>query len=83
LLAPNRPVRSDLERQQSGVDFAYLSTCNRPSRVVRGRRLPGELKMVATILERPVIEKVLTQLELDPQPPPRAPAREPVRHQAS
>jgi hypothetical protein len=26
LLAPNRPVRSDLERQQSGVEFAYRST---------------------------------------------------------
>ena len=42
----------------------------------------GNLKIVAAILERPVIEKILTHLGLDPQPPPRAPAREPGRHQA-
>jgi hypothetical protein len=42
----------------------------------------GELKIIAAILERPVIEKVLTHLGLDPQPPPRALAREPARHQA-
>jgi hypothetical protein len=29
-LAPNRSVRSDPERQQSGVDFAYRSTRHRP-----------------------------------------------------
>jgi hypothetical protein len=32
----------------------------------------GELKIIAAILERPVIEKILTHLGLDPQPPPRA-----------
>ncbi len=31
----------------------------------------GELKIIAAILERPVIEKILTHLALDPQPPPR------------
>jgi hypothetical protein len=36
----------------------------------------GELKIDATILERPVIEKILTHLGLDPQPPPRGRARE-------
>ena len=36
----------------------------------------GELKIIAAILERPVIEKILTHLGLDPQPPPRARARE-------
>jgi len=30
----------------------------------------GELKIIAAILERPVIEKILTHLGLDPQPPP-------------
>jgi hypothetical protein len=29
----------------------------------------GELKMIAAILQRPVIEKTLTHLGLDPQPP--------------
>ena len=33
----------------------------------------GELKIVAAILERPVIEKILAHLGLDPQPPPRGP----------
>ena len=31
----------------------------------------GELKIIAAILERPVIEEILTHLGLDPQPPPR------------
>jgi hypothetical protein len=37
----------------------------------------GELKIIAAILERPVVEKILTQLGLDPQPPPNGRAREP------
>jgi len=36
----------------------------------------GEFKIIATILERPVIEKILTHLGLDPQPPPRGRTRE-------
>jgi hypothetical protein len=36
----------------------------------------GDLKIIAAILERPVIEKILTHLGLDPQPPPRGRARE-------
>ncbi|MCC7100947.1 MAG: transposase [Rubrivivax sp.] len=36
----------------------------------------GELKIIAAIVERPVIEKILTHLGLDPQPPPRGRARE-------
>ena len=39
----------------------------------------GALKIIAAILERPVIEKILTHLGLDPQPPSKAPAREPGR----
>ena len=35
----------------------------------------GELKIIAAILERPVIQKILTHLGLDPQPPPRGGAR--------
>lgn len=31
----------------------------------------GELKIIAAILERPVIAKILSHLGLDPQPPPR------------
>ncbi|EFK97712.1 hypothetical protein LDC_0232 [sediment metagenome] len=36
----------------------------------------GELKIIAAILERPVIEKILTHLGLDAQPPPKGRARE-------
>jgi hypothetical protein len=36
----------------------------------------GELKIIAVILDRPVIEQILTHLGLDPQPPPRGRARE-------
>ena len=41
----------------------------------------GELKIIAAILDRAVIEKILRHWGLDPRPPPRAPAR-PVRHHA-
>ncbi len=47
----------------------------RPSRVVRGRRLPGQLKIIAAILEAPVIEKILTHLGLQARAPPRVPGR--------
>ena len=40
----------------------------------------GELKIIAAILERPVIEKILTHLGLGPQLPPRGPAREIGQH---
>ena len=36
----------------------------------------GELKIIAAILERPEIEKILTPSGLDPQLPPRGRARE-------
>ena len=36
----------------------------------------GELKIIAAILERPVIQKILAHLGLDPQPPPKGRARE-------
>jgi hypothetical protein len=36
----------------------------------------GELKIIAAILARPVVEEILTHPGLDPQPPPRVRARE-------
>ena len=36
----------------------------------------GELKIIAAILEAPVIEKILTHLGLHARAPPRAPARD-------
>jgi len=35
----------------------------------------GELKIIAAILEQPVIEKILMHLGLEARAPPRAPAR--------
>lgn len=35
----------------------------------------GELKIIAAILEQPVIEKILTHLGLQARAPPRSPAR--------
>jgi hypothetical protein len=35
----------------------------------------GALKLIAAILERPVIKKILTHLGLQAQAPPRSPAR--------
>ena len=43
----------------------------------------GELRIIAAILERSVVEKILAHLGLEPQPPPKAAAREPVPHLAS
>ena len=43
----------------------------------------GELKIIAAILERPVIQKILEHLGSDPQPPPKGRAREPVPHFAA
>ena len=43
----------------------------------------GELKIIAAVLERPVIEKILEHLGLDPQPQPRGRAREAGPHFAA
>ena len=40
----------------------------------------GELKIVAAILERSVIEKILSYLGLDQQPPPKGRVREAGLH---
>ena len=42
----------------------------------------GALKIIAAILEAPVIERILTHLGLQARAPPRAPARAPARGQA-
>jgi hypothetical protein len=43
----------------------------------------GDLKIIAAIQERPVIEKILAHLRLDPHPPPKGRAREPELHFAA
>ena len=42
-----------------------------------------QLKIIAAILERPVIQKILGHLGLDPQPPPKGRAHEPEPHFAA
>ena len=44
---------------------------------------PGELKIIAAILERPVIEKILAHLGLDPPPSPKGKAHEAGMHFAA
>jgi len=48
------------------IDMQHCPTCG-----------GGEFKIIAAILERPVVEKILTHQGLDPQPPPSGRAREP------
>ncbi len=43
----------------------------------------GELKIIAAVLERPVIEKILSYLGLDPQPLPKGQVREAGLHFAA
>jgi len=50
------------------LDFEHCPNCG------------GEVKIIAAILERPVIEWILKHLGMEPQPPPRAPARAPEPH---
>jgi hypothetical protein len=47
------------------IDMAHCPNCG------------GQLKIIAAILEQPVIEKILTHLGLQARAPPRAPARGP------
>ena len=87
LVVPQGPVESARAAQPAECD----ATCahHRPVRLSWARLLKrvfdlnlehcpncgGELKIVAAILERPVIEKILTHLGLQARAPPRAPAR--------
>ena len=64
---PNRISWARLLKRVFGIDMHTCPNCG-----------GGELKIIAAILERPVIEKILTHLGLDPQPPPRGRAREVV-----
>jgi hypothetical protein len=62
---PRRISWARLLKRVFDIDMQHCPNCGN-----------GELKIIAAILERPVIEKILTHLGLDPQPPPRGRARE-------
>ncbi|MBK9363632.1 MAG: transposase [Rubrivivax sp.] len=62
---PHRISWARLLKRVFDIDMQHCPNCG-----------AGELKIIAAILERPVIEKILTHLGPDPQPPPRGRARE-------
>ena len=64
--AHHRPVRLSWAKLLKRVFEINLAHC--PNR-------GGELKIIAAIMEQPVIEKILTHLGLQARAPPRAPAR--------
>ena len=73
--APARPGRiswARLLKRVFDIDMQHCPNCG-----------AGELKIIAAILERPVIHKILHHLGLDPQPPPKGRAREPGPHFAA
>ena len=57
---PHRISWAQLLKRVFDIDMQHCPNCG-----------AGELKIIAAILERPVIEKILAHLGLDPQPPPR------------
>jgi len=62
----HRPVRlswAKLLKRVFEIDMEHCPNCG------------GELRIIAAILEQPVIEKILTHLGLQARAPPRAPAR--------
>ena len=64
--AHHRPLRlswAKLLKRVFEIDMEHCPNCG------------GELKIIAAILEQPVIEKILTHLRLQARAPPRAPAR--------
>ena len=95
LVVPQGPPTPEQANEAAAADPREVETLQaRPQRISRARLLKrvldidmhtcpncggGELKIIAAILERPVIEKILTHLGLDPQPPPRGRAREVVQ----
>ena len=64
--AHHQPVRlswAKLLKRVFEIDMEHCPNCG------------GQLKIIAAILEQPVIEKILTHLGLQARAPPRAPAR--------
>ena len=62
----HRPVRlswAKLLKRVFEIDIEHCPNCG------------GQLKIIAAILEQPVIEKILSHLGLQARAPPRAPAR--------
>jgi hypothetical protein len=82
----------------SGVQWEAQTVQARPARIswarllkrvfdIDRKRCPhcgaGELKIIAAVLERPVTQKIVAHLGLDPQPPPKGRVREAGLHFAA
>ena len=85
LVVPQEPAQTEQSTGPTAAACAIETAQARPGRISWARLLKrvldidmqhcpncgaGERKIIAAILERPVIEKILTHLGLDPQPPP-------------
>ncbi len=68
---PHRPSWTRLLKRVFDLDLEHCLNCG------------GELKIIAAILQTPVIEKILTHLGLEARAPPRAPARGQMRLHAA
>jgi hypothetical protein len=73
VLCARRPVRAGWTRLLKRVFDLDLERCP---------NCGGELKIIAAILQTPVIERILTHLGLQARAPPRAPARGQMRLRA-
>ena len=62
---PGRISWARLLKRVFDIDMQHCPNCG-----------ASEFKIISAILGRPVIEKILTHLGLDPQPPPRGRARQ-------
>ena len=71
-VSPGRIGWARLLKRVFDIDMQHCPNCG-----------AGELKIIAAILEQPVIQKILDHLGLDPQPPPRGRVREPGPHFAA
>lgn len=94
-MAPHEPLAPEPANEAAAADQCQVETVQaRPQRNSWARLLKrvfdidmhtcpncggGEMKIIAAILERLVIVKILTHLGLDPRPPPPGRAREVVR----
>ena len=89
VLAPNAKLRARGSRQGRTSAPTHRNSLRAPVRMSWARLLKrvfeidlelcpncgGELKIIAAILEAPVIDRILTHLALQARAPPRAPAR--------
>ena len=70
-----RSLKAQPDGLQTGDEIDEPRSHRRAVAAAHSRRIRGELKINAAILEQPVIEKILTHLGLQARAPPRAPAR--------